>query len=136
MFDRVPTLATEIRTHALKDLTVFFRKKITRSVMSKRALPRIPMNCLLETDLGTPVRVLDYNYQYMLIAGDVPAGEFHVRVGEIMLLVKRSPVEARKEAALFEVQNWEEISSRGGLRAALIRVLQGEGGNGQRLQEA
>ncbi|MGI6053292.1 MAG: glycosyltransferase family 2 protein [Clostridium sp.] len=136
VFDRMPTLATEIRTHALKDLTVFFRKKTTRSVMSKRALPRIPMNCLLETDLGTPVRVLDYNYQYMLIAGDVPAEEFHVRVGEIMLLVKRSPAEARKEAALFEVQNWKEISSRGGLRAALIRVLQGEGGNGQRLQEA
>lgn len=49
VFDRIPTLATEIKTNAMKNLRIFFKRKTATSVLSQRTLPRIPLHCTLET---------------------------------------------------------------------------------------
>ena len=105
VFDRVPTLATEIKTSAMKDLLVFFRRKTSSSVLSKRTLPRIPLHCTLETADGRSVHIRDYNYQYMSIAGSVPFSEFCVRVGNATLQLKKTKGSIGGKDNLFEVEN-------------------------------
>ena len=89
VFDRLPTLATEIKTGAVKDLLVFFKRKTASSVLSQRKLPRIVLNTSMRTDNGSVVHVLDYNYQYMLLTGAVPDSEFDLYMGRTALHLKK-----------------------------------------------
>ena len=85
VFDRLPTLATEIKTGAVKDLLVFFKRKTASSILSQRKLPRIVLNTSMRTDNGSVVHVLDYSYQYMLLTGAVPDSEFDLYMGRTAL---------------------------------------------------
>ena len=136
VFDRVPALATEIRTHALKDLQVFFRRKTARSVSSKRRLPRIRLDRVLETENGAGVRVLDYNYQYMALAGDIPSPELCVKLGELRLRLKKVQSENGGRKTLFEAEDWQTVSRSEELRRELQRLLQEEQTDEGTLQSA
>lgn len=136
VFDRVPALATEIRTHALKDLQVFFRRKTARSVSSKRRLPRIRLDRVLETENGAGVRVLDYNYQYMALAGDIPSPELCVKLGELRLRLKKVQSENGGRKTLFEAEDWQTVSRSEELRREPQRLLQEEQTDEGTLQSA
>lgn len=126
VFDRMPTLAMEIKTNALKDLLVFFKRKTASSVLSKRQLPRILLNCEMETEDGSFVHVLDYNYQYMVITGEVPASKFSVKMGETTLRLKKTQTAVGGKENLFEIEDWEYLSDSDAIHTALIGLLQAE----------
>lgn len=134
VFDRVPTLATEIKTSAMKDLLVFFRRKTSSSVLSKRTLPRIPLHCTLETADGRSVDIRDYNYQYMSIAGSVPFSEFCVRVGNATLQLKKTKGSIGGKDNLFEVENWKSISVSDEVYEAISEFLRSEQNEKRELQ--
>ena len=134
VFDRVPTLATEIKTSAMKDLLVFFRRKTSSSVLSKRTLPRIPLHCTLETADGRSVHIRDYNYQYMSIAGSVPFSEFCVRVGNATLQLKKTKGSIGGKDNLFEVENWKSISVSDEVYEAISEFLRSEQNEKRELQ--
>ena len=134
VFDRVPTLATEIKTSAMKDLLVFFRRKTSSSVLSKRTLPRIPLHCTLETADGRSVHNRDYNYQYMSIAGSVPFSEFCVRVGNATLQLKKTKGSIGGKDNLFEVENWKSISVSDEVYEAISEFLRSEQNEKRELQ--
>lgn len=92
VFDRLPTLATEIKTGAVKDLLVFFKRKTASSILSQRKLPRIVLNTSMRTDNGSVVHVLDYSYQYMLLTGAVPDSEFDLYMGRTALHLKKNTI--------------------------------------------
>lgn len=126
VFDRIPTLATEIKTSAIKDLLIFFRRKTASSVLSKRKLPRIVLNASIQTDNGSIVHVSDYNYQYMLITGETPASEFDLNMGETTLHLKKTPSSVGGKDNLFEIENWEQISDSAEIRETLSKFIQGK----------
>ena len=134
VFDRVPTLATEIKTSAMKDLLVFFRRKTSSSVLSKTTLPRIPLHCTLETADGRSVHIRDYNYQYMSIAGSVPFSEFCVRVGNATLQLKKTKGSIGGKDNLFEVENWKSISVSDEVYEAISEFLRSEQNEKRELQ--
>ena len=126
VFDRLPTLATEIKTSAVKDLLVFFKRKTASSVLSQRKLPRIVLNTSMRTDNGSVVHVLDYNYQYMLITGAVPDSEFDLYMGRTALHLKKTQSSVGGKDNLFEIENWENISDSLELHEALLELIQGK----------
>lgn len=126
IFDRTPTLATEIRTSALKDLLIFFKRKTSQSVSSQRSLPRIPLDCNLETKSGNSVTVSDYNYHYMSIIGSVPSPKFQIKLGNATLSLKKSETAPGSKDNLFEVENWEHISVSDAVYEALQKLLSEE----------
>ncbi len=126
VFDRLPTLATEIKTSAAKDLMVFFKRKTASSVLSQRKLPRIPLDASLKTDSGETVHVSNYNYQYMLLTGTVPGPAFDVYMGNTVLHLKKTPSSVGGKDTLFEIENWENISDSLKLHEALLELIQGK----------
>lgn len=126
VFDRLPTLATEIKTSAAKDLMVFFKRKTASSVLSQRKLPRIVLNTSMRTDNGSVVHVLDYNYQYMLLTGAVPDSEFDLYMGRTALHLKKTQTSIGGKDNLFEIENWENISDSLELHEALLELIQGK----------
>lgn len=136
VFDRIPTLATEIRTNAVKDLLVFFKRKTASSVLSKRTLPRIPLHRTLETADGRSVHIIDYNYQYVSIAGSVPSSQFCVRVGDATLQMKKTKESIGGKDNLFEVENWESISVSDEVYEAISEFLRSEQDEKRELQNA
>lgn len=126
VFDRLPTLATEIKTTAAKDLMVFFKRKTASSVLSQRKLPRIPLDASLKTDSGETVHVSNYNYQYMLLTGTVPGPAFDVYMGNTVLHLKKTPSSVGGKDTLFEIENWENISDSLELHEALLELIQGK----------
>ena len=123
VFDRVPTLATEIKTNAAKDLQVFFKRKTASAVLSQRKLPRIVLDASLETEGGRTVHVSDYNYQYMLLTGEVSDSELDLRMGSISLHLKKTPPALGGKDNLFEVEEWEKISASSELHEAIVAVI-------------
>ena len=123
VFDRFPTLASEIKTTALKDLAVFFKKKTSGSMASKRQYPRMWLDCTLQTDDGNSVHVKDYNYRYMTIAGKTPLVVLSLKLGDVTLLLRKTSATPGGKSDLYEVLNWEEISESVDLRNELIRLL-------------
>ncbi len=123
VFDRLPTLATEIKTSAAKDLMVFFKRKTASSVLSQRKLPRIPLDASLKTDSGETVHVSNYNYQYMMITGTVPGPAFDLYMGNTVLHLKKTPASVGGKDTLFEIENWEARSCSPELHEALSALL-------------
>lgn len=121
VYDRIPTLATEIRSTALKDLLVFFRRKTAASVMSKRTLPRIALNTSLQTQDGTIVQVMDYNYQYMLLSANTPVDELDLNLGNVTLHLRKTEQSVGGKDYLYEIENWQQIS----ISQEIYEALQG-----------
>lgn len=128
VFDRVPTLATEIKTSAVKDLLTYFRRKTAYTMASKRKLPRIPLNCPVQTDRGSQVFVQDYNYQYLTITGDTPGETFCLLLGEAHLQLKKVQSMPGGTGSLFQVENWQQISDSDELYTALQERLRPDRG--------
>lgn len=123
VFDRLPTLATEIKTSAAKDLMVFFKRKTASSVLSQRKLPRILLDASLKTDSGETVHVSNYNYQYMMITGTVPGPAFDLYIGKTVLHLKKAPSTVGDKDTLFEIEDWETLSRSPELHEALSALL-------------
>lgn len=123
VYDRYPTLATEIKSSALKDLFVFFKSKTAKIMASKRGLPRMLLNCTLKTEDGREVQLADYNYQYMVIDGEVPSDRFSVKIGDIVLWLKKKEIESLPKDNLYEIENWESVSTLTELHEALKKLL-------------
>lgn len=126
VYDRHPTLATEIKSSALKDLSVFFKRKTAKAMASKRELPRIPLNCVLETEDGEKIQAVDYNYRYMVIDGEVPSNWFSVKIGDVVLQLKKKEMGSLPKDNLYEIENWESVSAFTELHEALKKLLSGE----------
>lgn len=124
VFDRIPTLATEIKTSAMKDLQVFFKRKTASSVLSKRRLPRIMLDCSVQTEDGGMVHISDYNYQYIMLSGDVPSSEMYIHIGNARLHLKKTKSTIGGKANLFEVENWEQISDSAEIHEGLLNLMQ------------
>lgn len=125
VFDRFPTLSSEIKTTALKDLAVFFKSKTSGFMASKRQLPRIDLSCTLETEDGCSVQVKDYNYRYMTITGDVPMAVFSLKLGDATLILRKADGASGAKGDLYEVVNWKEVSESDSLKAALVQMTTG-----------
>lgn len=129
VYDRFPSLATEIKTNAWKDLQVFFKKKTSSFLGSKRKLPRMLLNCTLETEDGGQVSVADYNYQYMTIdkiSGGGVNGFCTIKIGEMTLRLKKGIINNIPRDNLYEIENWENVSVSAQLYQELRKLLMGE----------
>lgn len=126
VYDRFPTLSTEIKTNTLTDLQTFFKNKTAGSLPSKRRLPRMLLDCTLETEGGGRVRIADYNYQYITIEGEAPAKQFSVKVGDTTLQLRKVEAAVAPKDNLYEVVNWESVSASDVLRKELRKILMGE----------
>ena len=75
------------------------------------------------TSDGVSVTVLDFNYQYITVAGlgGQPRAQLEF-APDVLLDIER--VEGRKNE-LYLIKNWEEISESPALRRALNAVMKG-----------
>ncbi|MDR3348420.1 MAG: glycosyltransferase [Acidaminococcales bacterium] len=77
VFDRIPTLPAELSpaTSLCADFVDNIRERFPRQEFLNRKLPRIPLNVVLKPVEGPSLRMLNFNYAYLLaeIAGSTPA---------------------------------------------------------------
>lgn len=126
VYDREPSLATDIRSTAYKDLRIFTKKKTASALPANRKLPRIPLERKIMTAEGRAVTVTDFNYQYITVSGteDQTVTQLQFAPG-ILLYLEKAGGNTRKDN-LYMVTNWKEISGSSDLRAALAEMLQEE----------
>lgn len=123
VYDRQPTLATEIKTNAWKDLLIFYKRKTAAFMRLNRKMPRIFLNCEIKTEEGRPIMVRDYNYQYISIFDEVPEEGLGIKIGKVRLWIKPSQDEFLRSKRLYEIENWKEISGSVELREALTELI-------------
>lgn len=121
VYDRVPTLASQIKSTALKDLHVFMQRKAAATVQSQRGLPRIDLNRSFKTLEGEMVTVLDYNYHYITLAGPSLQKELDLVFGTQVLHLTKA--ENMPKENLYEIQNWKTISNSYESRANICDIL-------------
>lgn len=131
VYDREPSLASDIRTGAYRELSVFARRKTAPAQPANRRLPRIALEREAATPEGEAVTVTDFNYQYITVSGregqDVTCVQF---APGILLHLEKAGGNTRRED-LYLITNWEEIAGGAGLRAALETMLHQEEGYGE-----
>ena len=121
VFDRFPTLATEIKTIFVQDVFKFFRTKTKHTVQSNRKLPRIELNKEVKcTECGS-VKVLDYNYQYMTLENSVKSPVLHVQFGAIELTLIKDGSASGKN--LYLVKDWQKVSSSNRIHNHLVQLM-------------
>ena len=121
VYDRVPTLASKIKSTALKDLHVFMQRKAATTVQSQRELPRIDLNRSFKTLEGETVTVLDYNYHYITLTAPSLRKELDLVFGtQVLHLIK---AENMPKENLYEIQNWKTISNSYESRANICDIL-------------
>lgn len=121
VYDREPTLASEIKSTAAKDLGVFIYRKQASTVESHRELPRIELNQTFRTLDGKEITVVDYNYHYVALKETPAQDELDVKFGtQILHLSRAKDVSAR---VLYEIRNWEEIAVSTENRKNLYNIM-------------
>ena len=123
VFDRFPTLASEIRTTAVKDLVILFKRKIAAPMQSHRKYPRILLNCEVTAEDGSKVKVIDYNYRYVTTEEPLSDSKLHLDFGGKTLLLKKADQTNASRKNLYEVTNWEQVSASREIKAALKKMM-------------
>lgn len=123
VFDRFPTLASEIKTTAIKDLTIFFKRRNSTMVKSSRKLPRIFLNMDTVTSDGKAIKIVDYNYHYMAIEGEITEPRFCVKMDKQLIWVKKIKEGTMRADNLYELEDWQVVSASKGVRDTLKNIL-------------
>ncbi len=126
-YDRDPSLATEIKSSAYKEFSIFVKRKTASNVSYNRKLPRIAMTYATADASGNPVTVTDFNYQFITVDGLNEAPKAQVRFGELLLDLEWVDLGQRK-TNLYEVAGWEEVSPSAEMLQALKEITQKEEG--------
>ena len=126
-YDRDPSLATEIKSSAYKEFSIFVKRKTASNVSYNRKLPRIAMTYATADASGNPVTVTDFNYQFITVDGLNEAPKAQVLFGELLLDLEWVDLGQRK-TNLYEVVGWEEVSPSAEMLQALKEITQKEEG--------
>lgn len=124
VYDREPTLASQIGSTAVKDIAVFVKRKSESSLPANRILPRIQINREARTKEGKKVTLVDYNYRYVTVDGLDGRNTAHLELTQdiILNLEKAEGVNTKKDN-LYLVTNYEDISVKSSLRRYLEEII-------------
>lgn len=118
VYDRVHTLPQTIARSSgyYSDLQNNFAARRRENMPSQRKLPRINLYTVTKTTLGHRVRILNYNYEYILIRGEkeILVPELTLCFGADILLQCRQTTGFQEEGQIFsnvlyEISNCHEI---------------------------
>lgn len=124
VYDRVPTLATGIRSTAAEDVRIFFRKKTASEQPANRRLPRIFLDRWVVVKNGKYALVTDFNYEFITTRGLDDAEKSCVElVPGLWLNIRR---EKGWKEGLYTVENWEELARNPILRRELEKLMKGD----------
>ncbi|GAA0725541.1 glycosyltransferase [Clostridium malenominatum] len=111
VFDRDHTLPTTIKSGTVKEIRGNIRGRTKSTIVSNRKLPRIPLNVELNTVDGNTVRVVNYNYEYILLeTTNIMGNDIQLDLGE-GLIVKCVPDTHNPfmDKVLCHIENWKEV---------------------------
>lgn len=124
VYDRPPTLASEIHSTALKDLGVFASRKRAPGTPSHRALPRMELNQRVRTATGEELTIADYNYRCITFQEPPQQDELEIYFGTEVLHLSR--LQEVSDKPLYQVRDWERISASAENRSTLYAMLCGK----------
>lgn len=110
LYDREHSLAKEMGPSVtmLDDMLLNIQERSGPLERSQRGLPRMELNCLMKTAEGDQVRLINCNYEYVLLEAEKELPE------KLELPLSGSPytlkcVKAQEKPGLYRVANWKEL---------------------------
>lgn len=109
LYDREHCLAKTMRasTGIFEDIFLNVQKRAAVGKSSKRELPRVEINRDLCTTSGQSVRVLNCNYEYLLVSGDSLPETMEFKLPENGNILRCRYT--GKKPGLYQVENWKEL---------------------------
>lgn len=109
LYDRDHCLAKTMdkSTGIFDDIFLNVQKRAAVGKSSKRELPRVEINRDLQTTTGKTVRVLNCNYEYLLVSGEGLPETMELKIPDNENVLKCRYT--GKKAGLYQVENWKEL---------------------------
>jgi cellulose synthase (UDP-forming) len=122
VFDRKHTLPVVIKSHIIQDIKDAIFGKFKHNVISNRKLPRIPLDKDVYTENGQKVRIINFNYQYLLIEGiDLPEHILLNMDNKLELDCTLVSKNVEKATMLFQLEKWEKLAKDKQLAEVLFK---------------
>jgi cellulose synthase (UDP-forming) len=122
VFDRKHTLPVVIKSHIIQDIKDAIFGKFKHNVISNRKLPRIPLDKDVYTENGQKVRIINFNYQYLLIEGiDLPEHILLNMDNKLELQCTMVSKNLEKATMLFQLEKWEKLAKDKQLAEVLFK---------------
>lgn len=131
-YDRKPTLPTNIEEHSsiFDDISINIVKRGNRIVLFNRKLARININKFVETNEYGLIKIVNFNYQYILVAINKQENKefdkMNIKLDDTLTIscnFKKEVVNNEKVLQLFEVSNYKEISLNENLKVILLNWI-------------
>ena len=110
LYDRDHSLAKTMSPSVsmIDDIFLNVQRRSAHTKNSKRQLPRIELNRTMETADGKSIRVLNCNYEYLLVeaSGELP-DKMELRIPGTETVMKC--VKTGQKAGLYYLDNWKEL---------------------------
>ena len=121
VFDREHTLPKFIHSGFVKDVAEIVNGRMKHSHVSNRKLPRVPLNKVIAAQDGRQIRVINYNYEYILLSGVFGGEALTLSCGSDIVIycipLSCKPIE---NATLCRIENWREAAENPKLREFLV----------------
>lgn len=121
VYDREHTLGTKMKSNIIKEIKLNTINRIKKQRISNRRLPRVPLNLNINTTDGNMVKVVNFNYEYILFEGRLDDNHINIELNDNLVLkcikCDKSTIE---DNTLYKIDNWKSISSDKGFRPILI----------------
>jgi cellulose synthase (UDP-forming) len=122
VFDRKHTLPVVIKSHIIQYIKDAIFGKFKHNVISNRKLPRIPLDKDVYTENGQKVRIINFNYQYLLIEGiDLPEHILLNMDNKLELDCTLVSKNVEKATMLFQLEKWEKLAKDKQLAEVLFK---------------
>lgn len=117
LYDREHSLAKEmgLSVSMIDDIYLNIQGRSVTGKRSQRELPRMELHCIMKTEEGRSVRLINCNYEYVLLEEEEDLPE------KLKLLLPGSPhfmkcVKTHEKPGLYRVLNWKELLFHDGFK--------------------
>ncbi|MGL4850333.1 MAG: glycosyltransferase [Clostridium sp.] len=108
VYDREHTLAMALRSNTIKEIKNNILNRVKGVKQSKRALPRIVLNKLVKERDNRVIKIVDFNYEYVLL-DKVYDEKITLNIDGILLYLRL--VDLGRSDSLYKIENYSEVLS-------------------------
>ncbi|MEG2339111.1 MAG: PilZ domain-containing protein, partial [Clostridium sp.] len=121
IYDREHTLATKINSYFIKDIYGAIKGKAHHGFLSNRKLPRIPLEFSVQSVEGQSIKIVNYNYEYLLLQGIYREEEIHLRVGgDNQITCMPEHRDEKLNYTLCKIKAWKEVARNQSIQTCLL----------------
>lgn len=122
IYDREHTLSTKINSHVIKDVYVALKGRVQDGFLSNRKLPRIPINKVVLNAQGQSIKLINYNYEYILMEGIYTEEKITLMLtDECEMICRPQRQDEKMNVTLCKIQDWEVVATNSYVQQILVQ---------------